>query len=71
MNTFSLIREKPMPWKECSAMDKRLQFVASRRADGGTLQEFAFRARPLTTRGQADRICHFECLAAALQASAR
>jgi len=52
-------------------MDKRLQFVASRRADGGTLQEFAFRARPLTTRGQADRICHFECLAAALQASAR
>src|SRR5437868_15409770 len=29
-----------MPWKECSAMDERLQFVApaSRRADGGTLQ---------------------------------
>ncbi len=27
-----------MPWKECSAMDERLQFVASPRADGGTLQ---------------------------------
>src|ERR1700676_1628431 len=27
-----------MPWKECSVMDERLQFVASRRGDGGTLQ---------------------------------
>ncbi len=27
-----------MPWKECSVMDERLQFVARRRADGGTLQ---------------------------------
>ena len=27
-----------MPWKECSVMDERLQFVARRRGDGGTLQ---------------------------------
>ena len=27
-----------MPWKECSVMDERLQFVARRRADGGTVQ---------------------------------
>jgi hypothetical protein len=27
-----------MPWKECSVMDERLQFVARRLADGGTLQ---------------------------------
>jgi len=24
-----------MPWKECSEMDERLQFVARRLADGG------------------------------------
>src|SRR4029077_20484340 len=27
-----------MPWKECSVMDERLQFVARRRAHGGTVQ---------------------------------
>jgi len=27
-----------MPWKECSVMGERLQFVARGRADGGTLQ---------------------------------
>jgi hypothetical protein len=27
-----------MPWKECSVMDERLQFVARRRAHGGPLQ---------------------------------
>ena len=27
-----------MPWKECTVMDERLQLVARRRADGGTLQ---------------------------------
>jgi hypothetical protein len=27
-----------MTWKERSVMDERLQFVARRRADGGTLQ---------------------------------
>jgi hypothetical protein len=26
-----------MPWKECSVMDERLQFVARGRPDGGTL----------------------------------
>jgi hypothetical protein len=29
-----------MPWRECSVMDERMQFVASRRGDGGTLREF-------------------------------
>ena len=27
-----------MPWKECSVMDERLQFVARRLANGGSLQ---------------------------------
>jgi hypothetical protein len=27
-----------MPWKECSVMDERLQFVARWRGDRGTLQ---------------------------------
>ena len=26
-----------MPWKECSVMDERMQFVARRRGDCGTL----------------------------------
>jgi hypothetical protein len=30
--TFSLFREEVMPWKECSVMDERLQFVARRLA---------------------------------------
>jgi len=30
--------EEVMPWKECSVMGERLQFVARGRADGGTLQ---------------------------------
>ena len=29
-----------MPWKECSVMDERMQFVARRRGDGGTLQAY-------------------------------
>ncbi len=27
-----------MPWKKCSVMDERLQFVARRRANSGSLQ---------------------------------
>ena len=27
-----------MPWKECSVMDERMQFVARRLGDGGALQ---------------------------------
>src|SRR6266851_5551287 len=30
--------EGVMPWKECSVMDERLQFVARRLANGGSLQ---------------------------------
>jgi transposase len=30
--TFSLFGEEAMPWKECSVMDERLQFVARRLA---------------------------------------
>jgi transposase len=30
--TFSFFREEAMPWKECSVMDERLQFVARRLA---------------------------------------
>jgi hypothetical protein len=30
--TFPFFREKRMPWKECSVMDERLQFVARRLA---------------------------------------
>src|SRR6266852_2278776 len=33
--TFSLFREEVMPWKECSVMDERLQFVARRLAGEG------------------------------------
>jgi hypothetical protein len=29
-----------MPWKECSVMDERLQFVTRRLADGGLGGEF-------------------------------
>src|SRR6202035_3086340 len=36
--TFSLFREEVMPWKECSAMDEGLQFVA-RRLAGETMAE--------------------------------
>jgi hypothetical protein len=43
-NTFSLVREeKPMPWKECSAMDERMP-------DGGTVQ----RVRHLSQDGLQD-----------------
>src|SRR6266446_3558950 len=34
--TFSFFRRKWMPWKKCSVMDERLQFVARRRANGGS-----------------------------------
>jgi len=35
--TFPFFAEEVMPWKECSVMGERLQFVARGRADGGTL----------------------------------
>src|SRR5215469_10854495 len=37
-NTSSLYREGKMPWKECSVMDERMQFV-SRRLAGETMAE--------------------------------
>jgi hypothetical protein len=33
--TFSLLGEEVMPWKECSVMGERLQFVARRLAGEG------------------------------------
>ena len=35
---FSLFEEEVMPWKECSVMDERLQFVARRQAGSRALQ---------------------------------
>jgi hypothetical protein len=37
-DTLQSPKEEAMPWRECSVMDERLQFVARRLADGGTLQ---------------------------------